>query len=171
MDTSDDSFFEELGISQDELLDRGLVKQVEPKELIVAHISDNGIEHLLTPEAAINWKKMRVAAAFDGIDIFIISGYRSIQKQKELIQNKLNMGYNINEVLKVLAPPSFSEHHTGKAIDISTTNIKALQEEFDQTPAFKWLTENSNRFYFKLSYPKNNSTGYIYEPWHWFFYQ
>ncbi len=66
-----------------------------------------------------------------------------------------------------LAPPGFSEHHTGNAIDIGTYRIENLQEEFESTKAFNSLKENAHLFNFYMSYPKYNQYGFIYEPWHW----
>lgn len=156
-----------LGFSISDIEARGLSIHSEPEILSVAHISDSGREYLLTPKACVAWNNMRCAAAFDGIEIFLVSAFRSIDHQADLIQSKLDQGILINDVLTVLAPPGFSEHHTGRAIDISTPGVEVLQEDFDKTLAFFWLMNNAYRFNFKLSYPKNNSQGYIYEPWHW----
>ena len=67
------------------------------------------------------------------------------------------------------APPGCSEHHTGRAVDIGTPHCKVLDEEFEQTEAFDWLVRFAGKFGFRLSYPRGNSCGYAYEPWHWCF--
>ncbi|HTH44124.1 MAG TPA: D-alanyl-D-alanine carboxypeptidase family protein [Oxalicibacterium sp.] len=41
------------------------------------------------------------------------------------------------------------------------------EEEFADTEAFRWLERHAARFDFKLSYPRGNALGFIYEPWHW----
>jgi len=76
----------------------------------------------------------------------------------------------IEEILTVSAPPGFSEHHTGRAIDVSTPGCRALEVEFDQTAAFNWLNTHAAEFGYSLSYSTGNHCGYQYEPWHWCFY-
>ena len=70
-------------------------------------------------------------------------------------------------ILKVSAAPGYSEHHSGCAIDVTTPGYKALEEPFETSPAFKWLSDNAEKFDFSLSYPQNNPHGVAYEPWHW----
>lgn len=69
------------------------------------------------------------------------------------------------------APPGYSEHHTGYAIDIGDAQFPQwdTQEAFETTPAFRWLERNAARFGFELSFPRNNPQGVNYEPWHWRF--
>ena len=70
--------------------------------------------------------------------------------------------------MKVNALPGESEHHTGMAIDLTTGDEKeVLTESFEKTYAFEWLTENAYKYGFKLSFPRNNDYGFVYEPWHW----
>ncbi len=78
-------------------------------------------------------------------------------------------GQNWEEIFRVSAPPGCSEHHTGRAVDIGTPHCKVLDEEFEQTEAFDWLVRFAGKFGFRLSYPRGNSCGYAYEPWHWCF--
>jgi zinc D-Ala-D-Ala carboxypeptidase len=72
-------------------------------------------------------------------------------------------------VLRINAPPGYSEHHTGRAVDLGTAGCAALDQAFAQTPAFAWLQRHAQRFGFYLSYPRDNAEGYLYEPWHWCF--
>lgn len=123
----------------------------------------------LHPAARRAWKKMKRAAKNDNIDLKIISAYRSLYYQKHLINNKLDKGINIDSILKVNTLPGYSEHHTGCAIDIGSQDAPTLEAQFDQSPAFKWLTHNAAKFNFVMSYPKENTTGICYEPWHWCF--
>ena len=123
----------------------------------------------LHPAARKAWEKMKTAAHSANIDLLIISAYRSLDYQKQLIQNKINKGISIEEILKSNTLPGFSEHHTGCAIDIGSKNAAVLETKFDQSPAFKWLMNNAKYFNFYLTYPKENKTGIMYEPWHWCF--
>lgn len=112
---------------------------------------------------------LKAGALHDGVSLFIVSAFRSIERQAEIVRRKLDAGETIQEVLTVCAPPGFSEHHTGRAVDVSTPGTPPLEVEFDGTPAFAWLMEQANDFGFHLSYPKGNPQGYQYEPWHWCF--
>ena len=81
---------------------------------------------------------------------------------------KLKNGEDLSTILKVNAIPGFSEHHTGHAIDLSTTECPPLSEEFELTPAFEWLQKNAKTYQFSMSFPRSNNRGVSYEPWHWF---
>jgi D-alanyl-D-alanine carboxypeptidase len=72
-------------------------------------------------------------------------------------------------VLSVTAPPGYSEHHTGRAVDVATPGSPVLETTFEQTRAFSWLQKHANNFGFYLSFPQGNASGYQYEPWHWCF--
>ena len=85
------------------------------------------------------------------------------------MQRKLDAGSDLTEILKVSAAPGYSEHHTGCAIDINTPGSATLEEEFENTSAFAWLTSNASHFGFLMSYPRNNKHQIAYEPWHWAF--
>lgn len=156
-----------LGITPALLAGRRLQRYEEAQGLVPAEKAPNGRVHFLVPEAAEAWRAMKAAAQSEGIDIHILSGFRSIARQGELIQVRLDGGMAIGDVLKILAPPGYSEHHTGRAVDVSTQGIKALQLEFESTPAFGWLHANAATFGFMLSFPRDNPAGYDYEPWHW----
>lgn len=160
---------QELGISQDTLIARGLHECEEAKYLEVAEQGADGRAYLLAPVAAAAWRNLKTAALHDDIPLLIVSAFRSIERQAEIIRRKLEQGLDIEAILSVCAPPGFSEHHTGRAIDLSTMGDPSLEIKFDQTPAFAWLMERSNAFGFYLSYPLGNPQGYQYEPWHWCF--
>lgn len=126
-----------------------------------------GREAFLTPAAARAWGDMRDAALADGIELIPISAFRSIARQEELLAAKLAKGMTLEQALEYSAYPGHSEHHSGNAIDIGTPSARYLEEEFDTTPAFSWLSTNARRFGFVMSYPRDNPHGIAYEPWHW----
>ena len=113
--------------------------------------------------------KMKEAAKNDGIYLIFLSGYRSINLQKEIFYSlKSIRNQNAAERARVSAPPGYSEHSTGFAIDIgdATQRDTDFETEFENTNAFRWLLKNASKYHFKLSFNKNNK--YIdYEPWHW----
>ena len=159
----------DLGISADLIETRGLPLCAEPDALEVAEVGDDGREYRLTPAAADAWRKMKAAAAADGVVIKLISAFRSVDRQVEILKEKLAEGQKLDEILAASAPPGYSEHHTGRAIDIDTDGVAPLEIEFERTPAFAWLSKNAARFGFVLSFPQGNRYGYQYEPWHWFY--
>lgn len=158
-----------LGISEVSIVSRGLIACEEASVLEIAEIGTDGSEHLLIPSAAEAWHRLKVAALRDGITVYIVSAFRSIERQSEIIHRKLRAGIAIADILSVCAPPGYSEHHTGRAVDLSTPGSRELEIEFDRTAAYVWLQHNAQKFSFRLSYPLGNSWGYQHEPWHWCF--
>jgi D-alanyl-D-alanine carboxypeptidase len=156
-----------LGISADYADNCRLPLHMEATELCECEADIFGRTQLLTPEALACWQRMKKAAAADGINLLIVSAFRSIDYQCELIRSKLEKGLTIEQILTVNAAPGYSEHHSGRALDLTTDDCKPLDEEFENTPAFTWLTRNASKYSFYLSYPRDSATGIIYEPWHW----
>lgn len=162
-----DQRLEDLGISSALIAVRGLRLCPEAVQLELAEIGADGREHRLAPEAAAAWRRMKDAAFQAGVCLFIVSAYRSIDRQTEIIRRKLDAGQKIEDILCVSAPPGFSEHHSGRAVDLGVPDTPLLETCFDQTAAFRWLQQHAGRFGFVLSYPADNPQGYQYEPWHW----
>ncbi len=90
-----------------------------------------------------------------------------MRDQAELLRKKCAAGQKMGDILRVSAAPGFSEHHTGRAIDVNTPGCEPLEECFDRTAAFQWLTNHGAEFAFKMTYPMNNQFDLNYEPWHW----
>ncbi len=112
---------------------------------------------------------MREEAKNEGVYLVFLSGYRSINLQNDIFYSlKSIRNQEAAERARVSAPPGYSEHSTGFAIDIgdATQRKTDFEVEFENTDAFRWLKKNAAKFHFKLSFNKNNK--YIdYEPWHW----
>ena len=123
-------------------------------------------------EAAEALRAMQRAAAADGIDLRLLSGYRSHALQKGIFFDvKSERNQTATERAKVSAPPGYSEHSTGMAVDLGdgqqqNTN---LSESFETTRAFRWLQDHAASYHFTLSFPRANPQGVSYEPWHWRF--
>jgi D-alanyl-D-alanine carboxypeptidase len=123
-------------------------------------------QRLLAPAAAA-WRQMVAAAAGDEIQLQLVSAYRSVAYQEGILRKKLEKGQAIDEILRVSAAPGFSEHHSGRAVDITAPGFPALEKVFEDSEAFAWLGEHAARYGFRLSYPRGNPHGVAYEPWHW----
>lgn len=118
------------------------------------------------------YNEMYKAAYEDGIHLVPISGYRSVERQENNFERKINyymdMGYGKVEATQkaatIILPPGTSEHNAGLAMDICS-----LEQNFEKTDEFRWLCENAADYGFILRYPedKQDVTKIIYEPWHW----
>ena len=141
----------------------------QPNELVETEPDYYGRPQRLTQKTFNAWSKMKESAANDNVVFFLVSAFRDPQYQHDLIARKIEKGILLQEILRVNAAPGFSEHHTGRAVDIGTQDCEILEEVFEKTAAFKWLQENAENFGFSMSYPRDNTAGFAYEPWHWCF--
>jgi zinc D-Ala-D-Ala carboxypeptidase len=156
----------ELKIPLDYALARKLTPYMEASDLVTLD-SGTDTKARLARRAAIQLCAMKSAATEDNIELLLISGFRSVDRQREIIQTKLVQGMDLPTILTVIAAPGFSQHHTGLAVDIGTPNHPALSEEFENTAAFRWLVSRTQDFGFIMPYRRGNPHGFIYEPWHW----
>ena len=157
----------ELGAAEDLVRSRRLPVHSDARRVVPVGLGTDGRDKFLAPQAAQAWHAMRAAAQADGIELLLVSAFRSFDFQLALIRAKLAKGRSIDEIFTVNAPPGCSEHHTGRAIDIGYAGTPPLEEDFEKTPAFEWLTQRAGGFGYSLSFPRNNRFGYLYEPWHW----
>lgn len=131
-----------------------------------------GSDVQLRYSAAEKFEEMAKAAAMDGITLVPLSGHRTIEDQEYLFFDVKEERVQVTtKRAEVSAPPGYSEHHTGYAIDIGDANAPHtnLDVSFEDTAAFAWLQANAPRFSFELSFTKDNLQGISYEPWHWRF--
>ena len=145
----------------------GLALQAEPASLAFAGFDRYRRPLWLTDEAAHAWQRMRDAARGDEVLLEAISGYRSHDYQLGIFRRKLARGLTVDEILAVNAAPGYSEHHSGEALDVGMPGEPPAEESFERTPAFEWLQARAGGFGFRLSYPRGNRHGIVYEPWHW----
>ena len=157
----------ELGIPDDYGQADGKPVFEEAVDLVDAGPNLVGRMQRLAPETARKWAEMVDAAAADGVTLLIVSGFRGIEYQAGLIRKKINAGQLLSDILKVSAAPGYSEHHTGRAVDIATPGSRPLTEEFEDSGAFRWLSANAAHFGFSMTYPRGNPFGFVFEPWHW----
>lgn len=126
----------------------------------------------LRSDAAEALLAMQSAAAAEGIDLRVLSAFRSVALQKQIFFGvKSERNQSAAERAAVSAPPGFSEHSTGYAVDLGDGRQPDanLSRRFERTAAFRWLRGNANRFHYRLSFPQDNRQGVSYEPWHWRF--
>jgi zinc D-Ala-D-Ala carboxypeptidase len=124
----------------------------------------------LIDSAADAFGRMQADAAQAGVKLIPISGFRSVADQVKLFERQIKRRGSEENAAKLSAPPGYSEHHTGYALDIGDGNQPAadLKYEFENTAAYQWLRANATQGYgFELSFPENNRQGVNFEPWHW----
>jgi len=156
-----------LGVPADHARARGVALVREPRVLSCIGRDIHDRMQWLAPRAASAFARMRDAALVDDIELQVVSAFRSADYQLGILRRKLERGQAIEEILRVSAAPGYSEHHSGRALDLTTPGFAALEEEFERSRAFAWLAANAARFRFTLSYPRDNPHGIAYEPWHW----
>ena len=137
---------------------------------------------MMGTEAAAAWLAMRDAASRDGVPMFAASGHRSWDLQRQIFVARLEAVSGtplvsgavsdeaLDAVLDSHAPPGFSKHQTGNAIDVAVPNVALV--DFDSTEAFQWLSQdnfaNARRFGFVPSYPAGvEGLGPQPEAWEW----
>ena len=143
---------------------------VAPESELAPVTADGSLK--LRPVAANKFKQMQAAAKADGINLTAISGFRDTETQDHLFFGvKEQRVQDAAKRAEVSAPPGYSEHHTGYAIDIGDGNAPEtnLETSFGDTAAFRWLEQNALKYSFELSFPADNKQGVSYEPWHWRF--
>lgn len=158
---------DELGIPANYGVRHRLTLRPEATELVSIGNDIYGRDQRLIPAAARAWQAMREAANQRGVELDVISGFRKVTYQAGIVRRKQEAGQRLDQILSVSAAPGFSEHHTGRALDLSTKGSQPLEESFAATEAYHWLKSNAGVFGFRESYPRNNRHGILWEPWHW----
>jgi D-alanyl-D-alanine carboxypeptidase len=157
----------ELGIRSSYGYDTGMPVYPEPDDLVSIGLDIYGRPQRLARVAAEHWDSLRTAASTDGIKLYVVSVFRSVDYQASLIRKKLRAGQSIEDIIRTNAAPGHSEHHSGRALDLTTKGCEPLCEVFEKTPAFQWLTGNAPGYGFSMTYSRQNEWGIDFEPWHW----
>ena len=135
-----------------------------------------GRGHELEERSADAITRMILDAKADGMNISVMSSYRTYQKQVELFRKKIERlekaGWDhkraVEEAGKVVAVPGTSEHQLGLTVDFVTGSYRSLDEGIKNTKEYKWIEENAWKYGYVIRYPSGKSeiTGIISEPWH-----
>ena len=148
-----------------------------PQDAIIHHDSIQ-----MEKTAALALLAMLKGMRADGIrDTYVTSGYRSYAYQEQLFSYYVSQEKQNNPsltdaqaeaiVLTYSAKPGTSEHQTGLCADFMTETMSELDNSFERSRAFEWLSENAAKYGFILRYPngREDVTGYAYESWHYRF--
>jgi len=142
-----------------------------PADWMPDELTDIRHGHLMHPEAAEQFERMRAAIREDNLNLVVISTYRNLTRQQNLFNNALATR-GVVRTERAFARPGHSEHHTGLAVDVmhrGHTGGTMTSMRFEQSRQFAWLVENAHEYGFILRYPQGylEISGYIFEPWHW----
>jgi D-alanyl-D-alanine carboxypeptidase len=139
-----------------------------PSPLSTPNIEGAASGHQVNEQTAAALEELSNAAFGEGIELAIVSAYRSYDRQTS-IYNSMVKGYGQAEADRVSARPGYSEHQTGWAADLGAASGECeLETCFADTPEGRWLAANAYKHGFIIRYPegKEHITGYDYEPWH-----
>ena len=129
--------------------------------------------------------EMKTAAKKEGINLTIVSGYRSYERQEQIWNRKWkryeNQGLNseqiFDKIVEYSTVPGTSRHHWGTDLDIIDSNASysgdvLVPKKFHGDGPFckmkDWMDQNASKYGFALVYTLNEQRpGFKYEPWHW----
>ena len=144
---------------------------------VPAEMTEIESERSVDSRIADDLKRMLSDAKDAGLSMYVASAYRSYEKQREVFNNTMqdwiSQGYSplnaYDETKKSVAVPGTSEHATGLAVDIISSEYEALDDRQGDTEEQKWLMEHCWEYGFILRYPSDKSdvTNIVYEPWHY----
>lgn len=123
-------------------------------------------EQYFHAEALSYLEDMLDEAKEDGVDLKVVSAYRSFETQMGL-KSAYTQAYG-SGANAFSADQGYSEHQLGTTVDLTDPGTGGTYESFKNTAAYAWLQDNAHKFGFVLSYPEGNQY-YIFEPWHWRF--
>ena len=139
-------------------------------------LTEVGDGHQVDSRIAGALKEMIAAGKAEGYGIWIVSSYRTMEKQESLYERKVaqfqKQGYSLEEARRqagtMVAVPGTSEHQLGLAVDLVSSEYTGLDERQEKTGSYQWLVRHCAEYGFILRYPndKTEMTGIIYEPWH-----
>lgn len=107
------------------------------------------------------------AANNEGIYLIINSSYRTYAEQQQVYDSyKDSRGTTYAD--SIAARPGYSEHQTGLAIDIFSTEYTTTSN-FKDSPAHQWLVNHAYQYGFIQRYEEDTEeiTGFAEEAWHW----
>ena len=141
------------------------IEDYVPEDL-VAIDSYYGLSAYLDRDTYAAYTAMADAMMSEGIDVWITSAYRSYDSQVNIYNRYLETDPQ-DVVDTYSARPGFSDHQTGRVVDLIEPGGDL--GSFEYTDAKAWLDEHAHEYGFILRYPEDkvDVTGYMYESWHY----
>ena len=142
----------------------------EPDDLckISIPVSSENETYLLRKEAADALQQMYEDAKKEGLEIAVVSAYRSYEDQKEIYDYYFSK-YDELTASRLVSIPGCSEHQLGLSVDLTSKDIIGDEDSFFvDTPEYRWVIKHAHEYGFILRYPKEKEavTQISYEPWH-----
>jgi D-alanyl-D-alanine carboxypeptidase len=137
-------------------------RNLDELKQIPREYTHEGSEIYILAEAHPSLLKMLEQARLDGVDLKVESAYRSMHYQTRIFVRMLKKGRTFDDIVRYVAPPGYSQHMLGTAMDFYPSNW-----EFAETEHYVWLQENGAKFGFEETYSKNNRYRMPWEAWHW----
>ena len=106
---------------------------------------------------------MAEAARSDSVHLMVASGYRSAPYQARIIQRRIDNGQSFDNIMYSVAPPGYSQHETGRAVDFRANGV------FGHTETYRWLAAHAAEYGFTETYPNVVGSSHPWEAWHWYF--
>ena len=144
---------------------RQLEKDFKPNNLVKINEEDASEEDMMANRTAyVAFKQMKKQAESEGYHLIINSAYRDYDDQKKIMETYKKL-YGDGYVEKYVLKPGFSEHQTGLAFDIGSTDTKV----FANSDEYTWITDNCYKFGFIYRFKKEyeDITGIRHEAWHY----
>lgn len=131
-----------------------------------AELCPEGTRVYVTPATRTAFIRMAAAAKKDSILLKADSGYRSAAFQRRIIRRRMAEGRTFDQVCQFVAPPGYSQHQTGRALDLVPS-----EAVFANTPTYAWLKKHAGKYGFVESIPKppKNGGDWYWEAWHWYY--
>ena len=140
----------------------------------------------LRKEAHDAFVRMKKDAYQDGIDIKVVSSYRSYERQRSIFERKyvsftedisVSPIEAIDKIVEYSTIPGTSRHHWGTDADLidaskPSTGDVLVADKFEEGGPFEdfknWMDAHSESYGFYLVYTENpRRRGFKYEPWHY----
>jgi len=111
--------------------DRWCGKRIDPEQMarpdrllpLPRELTFEDYRIYVAPDAGRAFVQMAANAINDSVVLIVDSGYRSVDYQARIIARRLARGQSFAEIMTLVAPPGYSEHHTGRAFDLSLIHI------------------------------------------------
>ncbi|MTH52011.1 D-alanyl-D-alanine carboxypeptidase family protein [Bacillus mangrovi] len=145
----------------------------KPADLVVPNVpfsfGDADVpQKYIRKEAAAALESLFSGAKKSGIELFAVSGFRSYDRQGNILNQEI-AAKGEKKAEQAVALPGQSEHQTGLAMDISSRSVNLeITEKFGEVPEGKWIKKNAHKYGFIVRYEndKTEVTEFMYEPWH-----
>ncbi len=154
---------------------------IDPRELLV-EVPESWASHpgmYAEAEALQAFGKMRAAAAREGVELLILSAFRSFNHQRWIWEAKWRERYKsgafeaprdlATHIMRYSSMPGTSRHHWGTDFDINALNNRWFDTP-EGKPVYDWMKAHAAEYGFCEVYSARDGrrqTGYEPERWHW----